>query len=175
MSKQDPRTGTARNVDRHRPDGPPQRKVRLADEVWNEAKERAGVPDKPKLGDRNMTQLIEELLQAYADGRVRGVDQQGEPNMRIVQKTSAEKLNDLLAEVAVTGGEWLEALEAGEGIPGGLHFAYLNAIDDYTQAAREHNEQETILCALEGERRVVTMDEIEEIKRREREERGEGE
>lgn len=111
-----------------------------------------------------MAQLIEEFLQAYADGRVRGVDQQGGPDMSITQKTSAEKLNDLRAEVAVTGREWLEALDAGDGIPGGLHFAYLNATNDYIQAAREHEEQETVPRALEGERRVVTMEEIEKMK-----------
>ena len=84
--------------------------------------------------------------------------------MSITQKTSAEKLNDLRAEVAVTGREWLEALDAGDGIPGGLHFAYLNATNDYIQAAREHEEQETVPRALEGERRVVTMEEIEKMK-----------
>lgn len=67
MARVDPRIGTGENHDRHK--GHPQRKVRIADEVWDAAKAKAGVPDRPGPGDRTMTWLIEELLQAYVEGR----------------------------------------------------------------------------------------------------------
>ncbi|HSX68443.1 hypothetical protein [Nocardioides sp.] len=61
-------TGDKRGGDRHK--GPPQRKVRIEDDLWNEAQQVYGVPERPGPGDRTMTRLIEDLLTLYVDGKI---------------------------------------------------------------------------------------------------------
>lgn len=82
-----------------------------------------------------------------------------------------QRLHELLIDLATEGTAWLEALDTDSNAQ---PWALMDAIDDYTIAAKQHMEAEEILEMMEGSRRVVTMEEIEEIKRREREERGEG-
>ena len=84
-------------------------------------------------------------------------------------KTSAENLHDLLLDLAAEAAEWLEAREHNvQQTPERL----IDLIDIYHRAAREHEKSEEILRTLDADKgRVVTMEEIEEIKRRER---GEG-